>query len=515
MTHQVHRLTVPLWLVATVALAGDNHTALAQTAGSPAAARAAHPRRPPAAARVAHPRRPPAQVRPQKRQPKRNSPTPPPQPPAKAAPPAPTRGAAPRAARPGSGESAEVSDEELLRQIEKEADDSSSKVPKTQPSSTGGRVLRFIQSLNPDISAIGCFAGAYYYDHQLEGKGNIVPQGGHDPGKTGLHLQEIELALQSAVDPYFRMDVFLSISPHGLHIEEGYFTTLGLPAGLQLRLGQMFARFGRFNQAHLHTWSFADSMVPVTRLLGGEGLGGLAGEVSWMMPLPWYAVLSLALMSPTAGGSFLGEGDRAESFHIRHPGHLAYVLHLAQFFELSANTGLSFGLSYGLGPNNSGGYDLNMTHLLGADIYLKIRNLRRPYSDIQLTVEGYGRLTQVPQDLLFDWGLYALASFRLSKRWWLALRYDMVQIGDSSALLAFGFAEESPNPELPLPVDDQHRGSVAVTFAFTHFSQIRLQYNNNWTRRLDDHAQPGAFRLSHEVILQLQGNIGTHGAHPY
>ena len=67
----------------------------------------------------------------------------------------------------------------------------------------------------------------------------------------------------------------------------------------------------------------------------------------------------------------------------------------------------------------------------------------------------------------------------------------------------------------PTPLDDQHRGSVSVTYQPTHFSQLRLQYNNNWTRRMNAEGLPGAFKQSHEVILQLQGNIGTHGAHPY
>lgn len=435
------------------------------------------------------------------------------------APPRVKRATPPRVKRPAPPRSKKKddgpSDEELLNQLEKEVEEGSKKRGKGKAPSGGGQFSRFIQSMNPNISAIGSLAGAYFYDHALEGKGNIVPQGGHDPGKTGFHLQEIELALQAAVDPYFRMDVFLSISAHGLHIEEGFFTSLGLPGGLQVRLGQMFHRFGRFNRQHLHTWAFVDSMVPVTRLLGAEGLGSLAGEVSWMMPLPWYVVISAALTGPTLAHSFVGDGARKDGFHIRHPGHLGYVFHLAQFFDTSTNTGLSVGLSYALGPNNSGGYDLNLTHLFGADLFLKYRNLRRPYSDIQITVEAYGRLMQVPEDQLFDWGLYGQISFRLSKRWWLAFRYDMVEIGDSSQLLAFSFAEASSNPDHPNPMDDQHRGSVAVTYQPTHFSQFRIQYNNNWTRRMQEPGRPGDFKLSHEVFLQFQGNIGSHGAHPY
>lgn len=496
MTHPGYRLVQAVLLAAALAVAGGTPLRAQPNRPAPRTRPAAPPRATPSSAPRTHAVRPRA-ARPAdaaKRPTIRPRPAPP---------------------RKKAKDDAEPSDEELLRQLEKDVDEGAEKRTKDRPTSTGGKMLRFIQSMNPNLSAIGSFAGAYFYDHPLEGKGNIVPGGGHDAGKTGFHLQEIELALQAAVDPFFRMDVYLSISTHGVHIEEGFFTTTGLPGGLQLRLGQLFHRFGRFNQKHLHTWTFADAVAPVARLLGSEGLGSLAGEVSWMMPLPWYTLLSVSLTGPTLLDSFVGEGDRKSGFHIRHPGHLAYVFHLAQFFETSTNTGLSVGLSYALGPNNSGGYHLNMTHLFGVDLFFKYRNLKRPYSDIQLTAEGYGRLLQVPEDQLFDWGLYAQTAFRLSKRWWLALRYDMVEIGDSGRLRAFGFAEVSTNPEHPRALDDQRRGSVAVTFQPTHFSQLRLQYNNNWTRRLDAAGGPGDFKLSHEVILQLQGNIGAHGAHPY
>ena len=288
----------------------------------------------------------------------------------------------------------------------------------------------------------------------------------------------------------------------------------GIPGGFQLRLGQLYHRFGRFNAKHLHTWQFVDSVAPASRLLGAEGLGGISGEVSWLMPLPWYLLLSVALTTPTGSHSFVGDGTRKSSYHIRDPRHLLYVFHLASFFELSAAWGLSLGLSYAIGPNNSGGYHLNMTQLFGVDLFLKYRPLRKPYSEIRLTAEGYGRLMQVPGDQLFDWGVYAQLAFRLSKRWFLALRYDTVQIGNSERLLDFDFAQAASDPDFPTTLDDQHRGSLALSWQPTHFSQIRIQYNHNWTRRLDD-GHPGDFKLSHEVFLQLQGNIGAHGAHPY
>jgi hypothetical protein len=412
-----------------------------------------------------------------------------------------------------------MTDEEELADLEKDAGADPEPAAKAgkKRGSLGERFQRFIQSTNPDISAIAILAASYYYDQGLSGRGNIVPQGGHDPGKTGFHLQVFELALQAEIDPYFRMDAFLAISLQGIHFHEGYVTSLGLPGGFQIKAGEINHQFGRHNTKHLHDWAFVDNMVPATRLLSGGHLTSLAFETSWMMPISFYSVLSAAISMPSGSflGSFVGDRSRKNGFHIRDPRHLLYVFHLAQFYEISSSWGLAPGLSYAVGPNNSGGYELNMTQLFGVDLFLKYRPLTRPYSEIQVSAEWYGRFMQIPDDQLFDWGLYAQASFRLGKRWFLALRYDMVEISEPLKLLTFDFAQQSSDPEHPNPIDDQHRGSVSLSWQPTHFSQLRLQYNNNWTRRMNDQGEPGAFKQSHEVTLQLQGNIGAHGAHPY
>ncbi len=431
----------------------------------------------------------------------------------------PTPAAPPRRpAGPTTPTAEEPSAEELLERLEQDVDEEPAQ-RKTQGGAADrpSRLQRFIQTLNPDVSAIAILAGAYYYDHGLRGEGNIVPQGGHDPGKTGFHLQVFELALQAEVDPYFRLDTFLAVSLQGIHFHEGYFTTLGIPGGLQLRAGQINHKFGRHNTKHLHDWVFVDNMVPVVRLLSGGQLRSLALEASWMMPLPWYSVLTVALSMPTGSflQSFVGDRSRKQGFHIRDPRHLLYVTHLDQFYEVSADWGINLGVSYAIGPNHSGGQEENLTQLFGADLFLKFRPLRKPYSEIRFTAEWYGRLMQIPEDQLFDWGLFAQTSFRLAKRWFLALRYDMVEIADSQQLLRFDFAQQSSDPDHPNPLDDQHRGAISVTWQPTHFSQLRLQYNHNWTRRMTDAGAPGDYELSHEIVLQLQGNIGTHGAHPY
>jgi hypothetical protein len=377
---------------------------------------------------------------------------------------------------------------------------------------------RFIQSLNPDMSVILSLTGAYFNDRALgSGNGNAAPLGATDPQKSGFFLQELELAFQAAVDPYFRLDTFLSISLEGLEVEEAYLSTLALPGGLQFRTGLIYQKLGRQNLRHLHTWDFVDNMLPVTRLLGKDGFRTVGLETNWLMPLPWYAELSFSIGMPSGASvpSFVGEGARDQSFHLGDPSDLLYVFHLGQQFDLSEDWALSLGFSYALAPNGSGGNGANRTHLVGGDLFLKWRPLRRPYTEIRFTTEGYGRLLDTPEGRLVDWGLYAMLTFRLSKRWFLSFRYDRVEVDDPRKLVAYDFAQPSPDPARPVPLADQNRGSVALTWQPTEFSQIRVQYNNDWIRRTAGDGTGGKWGQVHEVFVQLQGNIGTHGAHPY
>src|SRR5688572_12751883 len=67
--------------------------------------------------------------------------------------------------------------------------------------------------------------------------------GGHDPHKRGFTIQNVELSLQAAVDPYLTAaaHIVYFIDAEGesqFELEEAFAFTNGLPAGLQLKGGQ-------------------------------------------------------------------------------------------------------------------------------------------------------------------------------------------------------------------------------------------------------------------------------------
>ena len=126
------------------------------------------------------------------------------------------------------------------------------------------------------------------------------------PQQRGFNARNTELALDGAVDPYF--EGFANIvfkldndNETSVEVEEAFMQTTTLPWSLQAKGGQFFAPFGRINPQHPHVWDFVDAPVVVGRLLGPDGLRGVGAQLAWLMPLPWYSQLSLAVQNGNGG----------------------------------------------------------------------------------------------------------------------------------------------------------------------------------------------------------------------
>jgi hypothetical protein len=98
----------------------------------------------------------------------------------------------------------------------------------------------------------------------------------------GFNLNYAELTLASVVDPYFDLFAVFHFSPEGIEIEEAYFTTRRLPAGLQLKGGKFLSQFGRLNGQHAHYWDFASPPLVQSAFFGGGGLGELGARLTWV-----------------------------------------------------------------------------------------------------------------------------------------------------------------------------------------------------------------------------------------
>src|SRR5438093_1967464 len=139
--------------------------------------------------------------------------------------------------------------------------------------------------------------------------------GDHDPIKRGFSLRNAEIALDGAVDPYFKGfgNIVLKLDKNNetdIELEETYLQSTSFPAQLQLKAGQFFANFGRQNSQHPHQWAFVDEPLILNRTFGPDGLRNIGAQMSWLAPTPFYTEAFL--------GVFDGQGGTAFSF--RNPG---------------------------------------------------------------------------------------------------------------------------------------------------------------------------------------------------
>jgi hypothetical protein len=347
----------------------------------------------------------------------------------------------------------------------------------------GGRMF---QSMNPDISLILDGAAAYFSD------ANPLQSGGHDPRKNGFNLQQLELSLNSYVDPYFMFNSNIVFAQFGVEIEEAYGTTTALPLNLQARAGQFLTRFGRLNASHPHTWEFVDQPFILGKFMGGEGNRGLGAEVSWLTPLPWYTEwigsLTEAQGQATAR-SFYGATDLG----VKSPLDLQATTSLQQFFPLARDVSLNWGLSAASGPNPSG--RANRSELFGTDLYLRYRPLEAgSFTIVTWTTELMGRRRQVPGDLLFDYGGYSSLFWKIDQVWGTAARYEY----------GSGLANDPLDPDW---TRERQRVTVDLTFWPTEFQRWRLQQSVDlpgWRP-----APVYATMLTYEFVT------GAHGAHKF
>ncbi len=348
-------------------------------------------------------------------------------------------------------------------------------------------------AMNPAMSFIADIAlAAFSADEPMQ-------SGAHDPAVNGFNLQQLELAVSKPVDPYFRFDANLVFSLHGVEIEEVYATTQALPGRFQIRAGQFLTRFGRVNATHPHSWLFVDQAFPIGRVFGGEGNRGLGVEASWLAPLPW--ALELAVSETMAGGeatarSFYGPEDLG----VASPLHLQTTAVIEQFFPISDDWSLLWGLSWASGPNASGRD--NRSEVYGTDLYLKWRPISSGSHHI-VSIEGelLHRRRQVPEDVLADWSSFEQLFWRFSKRWGVAARHEW---GAPAFDMAGAIAEDPLDPQWTA---DRHRLGANLTVWPTEFSRLRLQGARDVAGWLDE--------PHWSAFLAFEVSVGAHGAHKF
>ncbi len=323
-------------------------------------------------------------------------------------------------------------------------------------------------SFNPDIGVIGDFRASY----NSIGKRNIE-----------AYLNETEISLQAAVDPYLRADFFLSFGrdpetkKYGVEVEEGYLTTLSLPAQLQLRLGKFREAVGRINPVHPHALPFIDMPNAYVNYFGEEGLNDEGLSLSWLVPnKKFYQELTFQATSGLSESPIFYRGDN---------NRFLYLGHLKNFFTLTDNATLELGVTGITGPNDSS----RTTSIAAADLTYKWKPVQmNTYRSLTWQNEFYyGHANYLQNVPINSFGLYSMLQYQIAKRWFLTGRYD--------------YGQKPFNKTI-----EEQAYSLTAGWYATEFSKLEWE-----AKTTDDNINTRFY----QVWLRWIFVIGAHGAHQY
>ena len=323
-------------------------------------------------------------------------------------------------------------------------------------------------SANPDIGVVADFRASYL----SSGKKNL-----------DAYLDETEVSFQSIVDPYIRADFFVSFSrdpithKYGVEVEEGYLTTLSLPAKLQLKVGKFREAVGRINPIHPHALPFIDMPNAYVNYFGEEGLNDEGASLSWLTPAKsFYQEL---VFQTTAAAS------ESPSFYRGENNRFIYLGHLKNFFTLSDNATLELGLTGITGPNDSS----RNTNIGAVDLTYKWKPVQlNTYKSLTWQSEFfYSNANYSSGNAHNSFGLYSFVEDQIAKRWFLTGRYDYAQRPYNKNIVEQGY-------------------SLTAGWYATEFQKIEIEAKHTSVNVEPDYNQ---------AWLRWIFVIGAHGAHQY
>jgi hypothetical protein len=323
---------------------------------------------------------------------------------------------------------------------------------------------------NPDTSVIGNFIGK-------AGRRNPY-EFGDSGARPPLSLDEAEVAFEAFIDPYAKGRFFLSVTPEGIDVEEGYANFVALPHDFTAKVGKMKALFGKDNTWHTHIRPWADQPLVVHNFFGDEGLSDSGVSVSKTINNPWNTFVEVT------GEAFSGDVDGV--FARRRQSDLFYNGHIKAFRDITENSNLEVGASYASGSRADA--ESGRSQFGGIDVTYRWKPLQQGlYRGLIARFEG---LTNDRSG--FDRnlrGFYTSLDYQVARRWFAGVRLDSAdRVVDFDAFRDRG-------------------ASATLTFWPSEFSQVRGQLRR--TRYGD------VQKSITEFLLQLQFSIGAHGAHTF
>jgi hypothetical protein len=362
-----------------------------------------------------------------------------------------------------------------------------------------------MSEFNPAIGLVGETIFSY------NSKGS--DQTGNDrPGGFDVYQRSIELNVAASVDPFAKGYAVINASADSatgeatMGIEEAALQTTSLPGNLELKAGRFFGEFGRLGYIHDHELPFVNRPLVLDQYIGGESRSDGA-QVNWLAPVSHYISLTAG-----AGDSFGGDSPNPNN-----PGTyrafdgLNFWGRLSTYFDLTPDWQLETGVSGLINPKTEdrGGALLQPNgistltekerRLAGFDVKLSYVPLRNNqfrsltwgtevlYSDNRYLSDPNGIPSSGDEfdENVGSVGLYSYVTYKWSRQWSAGFLYEWVQSNQNNSEVTSAY-------------------SPYITFALSHWNQLRLQYTHT------DHNAASGLRPSDAIYLQWAWIIGAH-----
>ena len=313
---------------------------------------------------------------------------------------------------------------------------------------------RSLQALNPEISVNGDLYGSIQSD---------------DPAADNFIPREFEFSFVSALDPFTRAKIFLTVEEEGgrievfpgdggeesqeasVAVEEGYIEWVALPGGVGIKAGRFFQQFGQLNRWHSHALQFQSRSLPHLVFIGEGSLAQDGVSAHWLLPTGGAGAYEATVELTRSRNEILfGESHG-----------LSYLGHMNAFWQLSESTDLDLGVSalFGDYEDLAGRYG---NRLFGVETSFNwappARSLYRGVVvRAGVMLSDPGAVSGLPEpDPAF--GAWSLVEVKLSRKWIAGGRYEWVE-----------------NPEDP--TESAWLASPALTYWQSEYVRLRAEYD--------------------------------------
>src|ERR1035441_4134855 len=336
-------------------------------------------------------------------------------------------------------------------------------------------------AFNPSIGLVGETIFSYH------SQGTEPPE---RPGGFDAFQRSVELNIAASVDPFAKGYAVLNASADAqtgeatVGVEEAALQTTSLPWNLELKAGRFFGEFGKLSYIHDHELPFVNRPLALDQYIGGESRTDGA-QLNWLLPVPHYVSLTMG-----AGVGFGGDSPLNNPGAYRALSGFNYYGRLSTYFDLTPNVQLETGISGLINPSTQdrGGVLVQPNGIPGLSTLTLTEKERRvagldlKLSYVPLRNNQFQRLDWGTEVLysdsryLFDpdgiagngdeyngnvgsLGMYSYVTYKWHRQWSAGFLFDWVQSAQNRNDETFAY-------------------SPYITWALSHWNQIRLQYTH-------------------------------------